>query len=178
MVKMSPLQPTDRNSPDQGWLYLRCQQRISVRRVLRDMDVTTRRSSGNDLAAMMLINQVRLESRQPPQIDLIGENDMKTVSRMILGLIAAALVSISLGCQPPKPPAPAPAPGETEDAGSDNTTGNTTTGSETPVGETPVGEAPAEEAPAEEAPAEEAPAEEAPAEEAPEEEAPAEEETP
>lgn len=61
---------------------------------------------------------------------------MKSVSQITLSTIAAGLMMLSLGCQPPKPPAPAPS--ETEPAATDNTTANTTAGSETPVGETPV----------------------------------------
>ncbi|WP_235908880.1 hypothetical protein [Roseiconus nitratireducens] len=73
---------------------------------------------------------------------------MKSVSRFLLGTMAAGLLSFSLGCEPPKPPAPVEEP--TAEV-SDNTTANTTAGTETPVAETPA----EEEAPAEEAPAEE-----------------------
>ena len=66
---------------------------------------------------------------------------MKTASRILLGTVAAALMTFSLGCQPPKPPAPVEAKVEPAPVPSDNTTSNTTSnmtaGSETPVGETP-----------------------------------------
>ena len=59
---------------------------------------------------------------------------MKKKTQMIFGTVAAALLTVSLGCEPAKPPAPeAPA----ADAAGDNTTGNTTAGAETPAGETP-----------------------------------------
>jgi hypothetical protein len=65
---------------------------------------------------------------------------MNTASKILLGTAAAALMTLSLGCQPPKPPAPVSA--ENASVASDNTTGsnttgNTTAGSETPLGETP-----------------------------------------
>lgn len=64
-----------------------------------------------------------------------GEFAMKSVSQIVLGTVAAALMMISVGCQPPKPPAPASSGSEA--TATDNTTGNTTAGSETPAGETP-----------------------------------------
>lgn len=67
-----------------------------------------------------------------------GEHTMKSASKLLLGTMAAALLTLSVGCQPPKPPAPAES-GESGTAAtaSDNMTSNTTAGSETPAGETP-----------------------------------------
>ncbi|QDV86756.1 hypothetical protein TBK1r_57760 [Stieleria magnilauensis] len=82
----------------------------------------------------------------PAPLILILENPMKNVLRILAGSAAAALMTFSLGCQPPKPPAPAadssePAATVTSNTSGSNTTsnmtGNTTTASETPVGETP-----------------------------------------
>ena len=72
---------------------------------------------------------------------------MKTKTQILFSTVAAALLTVSLGCEPPKPPAPDNGAGVTAAGdnttgtsnmtGSSNMTGNTTAGSETPVGETP-----------------------------------------
>lgn len=73
------------------------------------------------------------------------------LSRTVCGVIAAGLMTFTIGCEPPRPPAPEKEdvieePVEVSSNTSGNTTGNTTgnvTGaSETPIGETPVGETP------------------------------------
>ncbi|MEM6472729.1 MAG: hypothetical protein AAF802_24420 [Planctomycetota bacterium] len=66
----------------------------------------------------------------------LPESTMKSFARLLTLCAAAGLLTLTLGCEPPKPPAP-----ETDDAAetstASNTSDNTTADGGAPAGETP-----------------------------------------